>query len=225
VLLNQNAGAAAVLYGRRQHNARLLLGCQYVMLRREFLQTTRKLAASESVSRILLTLGGADSQNLTERFLAVLWPCIPSDCHIHVLIGPANPHTAAMQEIAAKMKRMVLHVAPENVAQIMADCDVAITAAGSSVYELGYLGTPMLMVVTAENQRPIAAALDQLGAAIRIEELGTNRSADLPSKVEWLIPTSERERRAQCAAKFRELVDGQGAARVVAVLRELSGGK
>jgi UDP-2,4-diacetamido-2,4,6-trideoxy-beta-L-altropyranose hydrolase len=221
VLLNQNAGAAAVLYGRRQHNARLLLGCQYVMLRREFLRMTRKLATSESVSRILLTLGGADSENLTERFLDVLSPCTPPDFQIHVLIGPANSHIAAMQEIAAKMKQVVLHVAPDNVPQIMADCDLAITAAGSSVYELGYLGVPILLVVTAENQRPIAAALDQLGAAVRISEHPPSRSANLAAALDWLaqVPT----RRAECAAKFRELVDGQGAARVVAVLRELSG--
>jgi UDP-2,4-diacetamido-2,4,6-trideoxy-beta-L-altropyranose hydrolase len=233
VLLNQNAGAADVLYGRHMHGTRLLLGCQYAMLRREFLQTPRKPNTSRSVSRLLLSLGGADPKNLTERFLAVLWPCIPADCEIHVLIGPANPHVTTImsgtygikpaREITANMKRTILHVAPPNVPQIMADCDLAITAAGSSVYELGYLGVPMLLAVTAQNQRPIAAALDQLGAAARIDEFHENLTADLPSALESMI--ADPERRASCAAKFRQLVDGRGAARVVEVLRELSGGQ
>jgi UDP-2,4-diacetamido-2,4,6-trideoxy-beta-L-altropyranose hydrolase len=223
VLLNQNAGAAAALYGRHTHTARLLLGSRYAMLRREFLRTPRKLATSETVARILLTLGGADAHNLTQRFLDVLAPCVPADSQIHVLVGPANPHVAALQELASTMKRMVLHVAPDNVPQIMADCDLAITAAGSSVYELAYLGVPMLFVVTAENQRPIAAALDQLGAGVRIDELPTSRTADLPSAFERLA--ADAALRAQCAATCRQLVDGQGAARVVAVLREMSGGQ
>jgi UDP-2,4-diacetamido-2,4,6-trideoxy-beta-L-altropyranose hydrolase len=221
VLLNQNAGAAAVFYGRHTHGTRILLGCQYAMLRREFRQMSPKLATSESISQVLLTLGGADQGNLTERFLTILRSGLPADCQINVLIGPANPHVFRLREITAKMKDVALHVSPSNLPQIMASCDLAVTAAGSSVYELGYLGVPMLLAVTAENQRPIAAALDHLGAAVRIDELGTNPSADLPSALESLI--SDPARRAECAAKFRQLVDGQGAARVVAILSESSG--
>ena len=220
VLLNQNAGAAAVLYGRHTHGARMLLGCQYAMLRREFRQTAPKLTTSETISQVLLTLGGADQGNLTERFLSILRSCLPADCQIDVLIGPANPHVLRLREIAAKMKHVILHVAPSNLPQIMASCDLAVTAAGSSVYELGYLGVPMLLAMTADNQRPIATALDHLGAALRIDELGTNPSADLPSALESLL--SDPVRRAECAGKFRQLVDGQGVARVVAALSETS---
>jgi UDP-2,4-diacetamido-2,4,6-trideoxy-beta-L-altropyranose hydrolase len=221
VLLNQNPGAAAVLYGRHLHGSRMLLGSQYAMLRREFLQTPRKEPSGQSVSQILLTLGGADRGNVTERFLTVARSCVPADCRIHVLIGPANPHAFRLREVATKMKRVTLHVAPSDLPQIMTRCDLAITAAGSSVYELGYLGVPMLLVVTADNQRPIATALDHLRAAVRIDELGTNKSADLTSALESLV--SDPVRRAECAAKFQQLVDGQGAARVVALLSELSG--
>ncbi len=215
-ILNQNAGAAAVLYGRRTHNARLLLGCEYAMLRREFRLAKKKVSKSDSVSQILLTLGGADPQNLTARYLAILCECRCSDCQIHVLIGPANPHVFDLRELTAKMSRVVLHVGATKVAEIMANCDLALTAAGSSVYELGYLGVPMLVVVTADNQRPIATALDQLRVAFRLRDPGDISAAD---KV-WIgafmhNPTD----RADCAARFQELVDGRGAARVVAALR------
>jgi UDP-2,4-diacetamido-2,4,6-trideoxy-beta-L-altropyranose hydrolase len=127
------------------------------------------------------------------------------------------------QDFAAKMKRTTLHAAPPNVPQIMTACDLAVTAAGSSVYELGYLGVPMLLVATADNQRPIAAALDQLGAAVRVDEIHESLTTNLLSALDSVI--SDPERRAACAAKFRELVDGHGAARVVDVLREVSGGR
>jgi UDP-2,4-diacetamido-2,4,6-trideoxy-beta-L-altropyranose hydrolase len=221
VVLNQNAGAAAVLYGRRTHSARMLLGCQYAMLRREFRKTPTRVVKSEFVSQILLTLGGADQGNVTEELLAILDSCRPADCQIQAVIGPANPHVFRLRDVAAKMNHVVLHVAPTNLPQIMASCDMAVTAAGSSVYELGYLGVPMLLAVTAENQRPIAAALDQLGAAVRLNELSRIASDYFQTPVRWFIhdPTA----RAECAAQFRQLVDGRGAARVVAALSEASG--
>jgi UDP-2,4-diacetamido-2,4,6-trideoxy-beta-L-altropyranose hydrolase len=222
VLLNQNAGAAVVLYGRRTHAARLLLGCQYAMLRREFLRAKRTTITNDSVSQILLTLGGADRHNLTARYLEILDECRSADCQIRVVIGPANPHVFHLHELTAKMSRVALHVAPANLPQIMAGCDLALTAAGSSVYELGYLGVPMLVVVTADNQRPIATALDQLHVAFRLHDPGEISAADKVCIEAFLHNPTDR---ADCAAKFRELVDGQGAARVVEVLRELSGHK
>jgi UDP-2,4-diacetamido-2,4,6-trideoxy-beta-L-altropyranose hydrolase len=221
VVLNQNAGAAAVLDGRRTHSARMLLGCQYAMLRREFRQTAPRVVRSEFVSQILLTLGGADQGNVTEELLAILGSCRPANCQIQVVIGPANPHVLRLRDVAAKMKRVVLHLAPSNLPQIMASCDLAVTAAGSSVYELGYLGIPMLLAVTGENQRPIAAALDHLGAAVRLNELNDVSSDYFKLPIGWFIhdPTA----RAGCAARFQQLVDGQGAARVVAAMSEASG--
>jgi UDP-2,4-diacetamido-2,4,6-trideoxy-beta-L-altropyranose hydrolase len=221
VLLNQNAGAAAVLYGRHTHGTRTLLGCRYAMLRREFRKCPKKPATNERVNQILLTLGGADQGNATEDLLPILSSCRSSDCQIQVVIGPANPDVFRLRDVAAKMQRVVLHVSPTNLPQIMASCDLAVTAAGSSVYELGYLGVPMLLAVTAENQRPIAAALDQLGAAVRLNELSGISSDYFKTPINWFIhdPTA----RAECAARFQQLVDGQGAARVVALLGELSG--
>jgi UDP-2,4-diacetamido-2,4,6-trideoxy-beta-L-altropyranose hydrolase len=219
-ILNQNAGAAAVLYGKRTHNTRLLLGCEYAMLRREFLlakKAKKKVSKSDSVSQILLTLGGADPQNLTARYLAILCACCSSDCQIHVLIGPANPHVLYFRELTAKMSRMILHVGATKVAEIMANCDLALTAAGSSVYELGYLGVPMLVVVTADNQRPIATALDQLHVAFRLRDPGDISAAEDKLWIDAFL--HDPTKRARCASRFQELVDGRGAARVVAALR------
>jgi UDP-2,4-diacetamido-2,4,6-trideoxy-beta-L-altropyranose hydrolase len=220
VLLNQNAGAVAVLYDRRAHGARLLLGCRYAMLRREFLQTSGKIVTVQSASRILLTLGGADRDNVTEHFLNISRSCTLAACEIDVLVGPANSHLVRLREVVNRMKRVTLHEAPANVSQIMASCDLAITAAGSSVYELGYLGVPMLLIATADNQRPIAAALDRLGAAVWLDNFGLGSDADLEFAVDTFIHNPPA--RDKCAVRARQLVDGQGAARVVAALSELS---
>jgi spore coat polysaccharide biosynthesis predicted glycosyltransferase SpsG len=121
------------------------------------------------------------------------------------------------RELTAKMSRMILHVGATKVAEIMANCDLALTAAGSSVYELGYLGVPMLVVVTADNQRPIATALDQLHVAFRLRDPGDISAAEDKLWIDAFL--HDPTKRARCASRFQELVDGRGAARVVAALR------
>jgi spore coat polysaccharide biosynthesis predicted glycosyltransferase SpsG len=145
-----------------------------------------------------------------------------------VLVGPANPHVHSLRETCEKFKspapgrgekmpKLVLHVAPSDVRKIMATCDLAITAAGSSVYELGFLGVPMLLVITAENQRAIAAALDSMGAAVWIDESSVHTARGVASVIAAVVNNASI--RAECAKRFQAIVDGQGATRVVAALR------
>ena len=229
MLLNQNAGVSAAMYARRTTGARHLLGCQYVLLRREFRAQPRPAArgGGQLISNFLITLGGADQKNDTSRLIRISRGCLPPDCTIHVLVGPANPHLHSLRETCEKLKsqapgrgdkmpKLVLHVAPPDVRKIMATCDLAITAAGSSVYELGFLGVPMLLVITAENQRAIAAALDSMGAAVWIDESSVHTARGVASVIAAVVENPSI--RAECAKRFQALVDGQGATRVVEIL-------
>src|SRR5579862_2845260 len=57
VLLNQNAGASPALYASRKTAARLLLGCRYVMLRREFRAQPQyePRSGGQTISKFLVT--------------------------------------------------------------------------------------------------------------------------------------------------------------------------
>jgi spore coat polysaccharide biosynthesis predicted glycosyltransferase SpsG len=57
-------------------------------------------------------------------------------------------------------------VGVNNMAQLMADSDLAIGAAGSTSWERCCLGLPTIQVVLAENQKLIAQALVNAGAAM-----------------------------------------------------------
>jgi UDP-2,4-diacetamido-2,4,6-trideoxy-beta-L-altropyranose hydrolase len=233
-LLNQNTGASTAMYAHRTTGARLLLGCQYALLRREFRCHPQPAArgGGRSISNFLITLGGADQKNDTSRLIRICRGCVPTDCTIHVLVGPANPHVQSLRETcekfasqalgrSEKMPRVVLHVAPRDVRKIMTNCDLAITASGSSVYELGFLGVPMLLVITAENQRAIASTLDSMGAAVWIDESSVHTARGVASVIGQVL--QDASMRAECAKRFQVLVDGQGATRVVEALRGTGG--
>jgi UDP-2,4-diacetamido-2,4,6-trideoxy-beta-L-altropyranose hydrolase len=220
MLLNQNIGASASWYQGRAPGCRLLLGCRYAMLRREFRNAgDRPKIQPERVSRILVTLGGADPACLTQPVVEACLRSAPAGCRVDVVIGPANPNRPALEEFASRAgDRVALHVVPCDLPRLMADCDLAICAAGSSVYELGHLGVPMIVLVTADNQRMVAEHLEQIGAALRVAAGPLRSERELDRAIEKLAQDSAL--RAAYAAKLRALIDGQGAARVVKALTD-----
>jgi spore coat polysaccharide biosynthesis predicted glycosyltransferase SpsG len=124
-------------------------------------------------------MGGVDQPNATGQVLQALKTCtLPTDCRITVAMGLAAPWLQNVQELAAQMPwptEVVVNVS--DMAQRMADSDLAVGAAGSTSWERCCLGLPTLMVVLAENQRYIAAALDRAGAAMALEFTNDERFA------------------------------------------------
>jgi UDP-2,4-diacetamido-2,4,6-trideoxy-beta-L-altropyranose hydrolase len=100
--------------------------------------------------------------------------------------------------------------------ELMANADVAISGAGSTCWEMCFLGLPSIVIDVAENQRPIAEELDRRGIAIH---LGSSRDVT-PEKIAAELKTllAARERRATMSETGRNLVDGRGAERVASAM-------
>jgi RimJ/RimL family protein N-acetyltransferase len=101
--------------------------------------------------------------------------------------------------------------------ELMASADVAISAAGSTCWELCFLGVPSLIIDIAPNQTPIARALDSGGYAIYAGE-GLYLSPDKLSDQFHEMATSQELRR-RLSERCKSLVDGRGAHRVIAAMR------
>lgn len=216
LVLNQNLGAEAHLYPSRSEHTRLLLGTRYAVLRREFrqLRAARKDVPA-AAQNLLVTLGGSDPANLTPRVLTAL-DAVGTPLHVTVLVGGSATNLAEAEAAAASSRHAVriLRNAP-NIAELMAQSDLAISAAGSTVWELCSLGVPSLLIAVADNQQPSAAAMQRAAAALVLP--GPDFAPqDLAEKVSALLPDAAT--RLQLARRAHALVDGLGAARVVAHL-------
>jgi len=192
LILNHNAYATPVMYpGQRS-----LCGSRYTLLRREFSTRAMRTNFSGPAKTVLITMGGSDPRNDT---LAVLQQLAEhTDLHLCVLIGAANPHVESLRAVSG----IELIIQPPNLPEIMQQADVAITAAGSTCWELASLGVPMLLKVIADNQQGIADYLVSHAAG---------RMFDLDALRELLADAEARQTLAQNA---RRLVDGRGAGRV-----------
>src|SRR5258708_1750107 len=96
----------------------------------------------------------------------------------------------------------------------MAWADVAVAGAGTTFWEMSFLGLPGILLVLAENQAGVAAAAERLGIACSLGEAADVSAAAIAGKLAALLDSIDK-RRSQ-SEKGRNLVDGRGAERVAA---------
>ena len=175
LLLDQTCGRdAADYFGLVPADCHLLCGSHYALLRQEF-ATLRAYSlqrrAQPVLRELLITMGGVDKDNATGDVLQALRSCqLPADCRITVILGAKAPWLDEVRKQAQDMPwttRVLVDVC--NMAQLMADSDLAIGAAGSTSWERCCMGLPTIMLVLAENQHKIAVSLSKAGAAHHVE--------------------------------------------------------
>jgi UDP-2,4-diacetamido-2,4,6-trideoxy-beta-L-altropyranose hydrolase len=217
LILNQNLYAEGRLYEGRAPGSRLLLGPRYALLRREFLKWSGwKRSVPEVARTALVTLGGADAGNVTGQVLRALRAIRQGPFEAVVLVGPGNPNRRELEEAVRGDRRVSLAVNAPDVARLMAWADVAVSAAGSTCYELLFMGLPALALVLADNQAPVADALERHGLG---ESAGWGDRLDVGAMADLLSAfLNDSRRRSAMAERGRAWVDGRGGGRVAALL-------
>jgi len=218
IVLNQNIYAEESLYTSREPETQLLLGLRYALLRREFRQWSgwqREIAAH--ARKVLVTLGGGDPDNLTLQVMHALGQIAIDGLEAVVVVGGLNPHYADLQRAAQEMPLPIrLERSVNNMPGLTAWADVAVSAAGSTCWELAFMGTPALVIAIADNQRPIATGLDESGAVIHLGWHETVSSTEIAEGLNRLL--TDTDTRTEMSRIGQKLVDGKGAKCIVTAL-------
>lgn len=218
LLLDQNLGRHPDDYRSLvPAHCKVLTGPHYALLRPEFAAlraySLQRRQAQPALRQLLITMGGVDQANVTGTVLQALKNCaLPGDCRITVVMGLTAPWLQNVRALAAQMHwptEVLVNI--NNMAQRMADSDLAIGAAGSTSWERCCLGLPTLMVVLAENQQPGAQALEAAHAA-RLIGAVSDISTQLPLAVRELGDL-ECQRRMSLAAVA--ITEGRGVDKVL----------
>lgn len=226
LVLNQNPHACEGLYRRRADRCGLLLGLDYCLLRREFTLQRPEPSFSPRAHRVLVLAGGGDDDGLLSDIVSWLGAVSEGGLEVHAIAGPLRTSALALAPPPAVGLKLI--GGTDEVALEMAHADAAVTAAGTTCWELAYMGIPAAAVAVVENQRAVAAWLDKTGALLALdrESLAGRVSGDA-----LRLPTGRRlgallfdgTIRARLAQRAGRLVDGQGARRVVDALLEGGG--
>jgi UDP-2,4-diacetamido-2,4,6-trideoxy-beta-L-altropyranose hydrolase len=222
LLLDQNMGRDVSAYSRLvPEGCTVLAGPHYALLRPEFAvlrDYSLRRRAIPQLKHVLIAMGGVDQADATSQVLEAMKDCALSEgTHITVVMGPHAPWLERVQLLASRMPHSTaVKVNMQNMAQLMADSDLAIGAAGSTSWERCCLGLPTLIVVLAENQRKVAAALEQSGSVKLLN--GLDRIArDLRSLFDVSLMSDGLRQMSQASCS---ITDGQGASRVMRALVE-----
>lgn len=97
-------------------------------------------------------------------------------------------------------------------AQLMADSDLAVGAAGATSWERCCLGLPTIMLVLADNQRNVAAGLERAGA-VQVLKDPQEIPDCLPALLNGLV--SLPSLLAEMGEAVARIVDGRGVAAVI----------
>ncbi len=194
-------------------DTKLLLGAEYVPLREEFWVGEQPGTAAGG---ILITTGGSDSFNLAGQLLteAMKYDALKTK-EYHVVSGSLNPHIGEPQALAQEHGNIHIHCNVTNMAELMAESKVALSAGGSTLYELCAMGVPTIAFSFAENQEHLVQTFVKRGIAQYGGNYRTDGNKMIQNTIAGLETLLEDENlRAEYRKKARTLVDGKGAGRI-----------
>ncbi|HMK66998.1 MAG TPA: UDP-2,4-diacetamido-2,4,6-trideoxy-beta-L-altropyranose hydrolase [Stellaceae bacterium] len=217
LVVNQNLHAEAGLYPDAE--ARLLLGPRYLMLRREFWgyrDLPRRPA--DVVERVLVSMGGSDPEDHASRVIAALGGLAGLGIAATVVVGAANPRLEALKALAAARpaKIEIVH-GTDDMPGLMRKADLAVAAAGTTAWELAFMGVPMLLGSTVVAEQTLARRLSRHGGCIYLGDFRDCPAPRLGDAILGLVNDPGMRRRI--AASAATLVDGLGGERVIAAMR------
>ncbi|MBE7532518.1 MAG: UDP-2,4-diacetamido-2,4,6-trideoxy-beta-L-altropyranose hydrolase [Ardenticatenaceae bacterium] len=220
LVLNQNIYAQAHLYQAREPYTRLLLGTSFALLRREFWPWRGWQRPMPEVARhLLVTLGGSDPDNVTLKVIQALQQ-LSGEWEAVIAVGGQNPHYQELVTAVGNDPRFHLRQNVPNMPELMAWADVAVSAGGSSCWELAFMQLPAAVVVLAPNQSPIAQALQHDGCVVNLGDHTVLTTSIILMVLESLV--CDRDHYRVMSMRGRQLVDGLGTDRVLAQFQRAS---
>lgn len=212
-----------------QKAGRLLLGATYAPLRPQF--QNNPISVRKQAANLLITTGGSDPCHFCLRFLHGIkenpsaWPFhSPKGLNIHMVIGKLNTDRDAIFEQAKTLPFLFLHENVSDIASLMKTCDLAVSAAGTTLYELCALGLPTVSFALADNQLTAAKAFHTAGAIPWAGDIRISPREVMNSLHAFITSMSCQDSyytRKSAHDTMRKLVDGNGSLRIAEALRKL----
>jgi UDP-2,4-diacetamido-2,4,6-trideoxy-beta-L-altropyranose hydrolase len=219
IILNQNINAKELIYDC-EFKTKFLLSSKYVLLRDEFLFYEQPNRIIPNIAKkLLVTLGGGDLMNETSTVLSALESINIENLLVRVIAGIGNRNIDALKSQAERGKHEIEILQDvSQMPQLMAWADIAISAAGSTCWELAFSGLPAVLIMTSKNQRNNLEYLVKYGSVTSVGS-EMSMSIDVISQSIYNLIT-DKELREDMSSRGPLLVDGAGRDRVIEEIKK-----
>ena len=211
VLVNYSAYSDTFPYRSKYRHTKLLLGCDYAPLRACFFAESgngfdarkRCDTGGESLKKALIMTGGTDRYGVS-LYLADALPGRYPDTHFIFISGSLNTHYDELLKIADHFPNTEVLLNVSDLERYMLQCDLAVTAGGTTLYELAATRTPAVSFSFADNQLRNVEAFDRKGC---IPYAGDVRDG-MQGRIEELFDemAASPKRRRQCQNAMCDLI-------------------
>jgi spore coat polysaccharide biosynthesis predicted glycosyltransferase SpsG len=215
--LDHNLGAELEAW-RGSTRDRLLAGSEFALIRDAILRERRRQpwVFQKVVPHIVAVMGGSDP---TGAIVHVAQALSASDQDFTASIVTEHRWRADVEKLFAGRPRCEILAPTAGLPAVLGSADIAVSAAGTSAWELCTLGVPSLLIAVVENQRePLLRLADRglvLGMDV-VDSAGTNYHEGIIRGVDQLLENghTRKDLSDQCLLTF----DGTGKDRVVAAM-------
>jgi UDP-2,4-diacetamido-2,4,6-trideoxy-beta-L-altropyranose hydrolase len=160
--------------------------------------------------RLVACFGGSDPSDVTARLVGAL---AGLDADLEVIVGPTYRGSVADWPVDAIRD-------PLDLVDRLAAADVVVLGAGTMKFDAACLGRPGILVAVADDQLPVGPAFASTGAARYLGDGRTIEPATVGNAAAALL--ADRAARAGLGRRAAEVIDGDGADRIAAVLEGLA---
>jgi spore coat polysaccharide biosynthesis predicted glycosyltransferase SpsG len=163
----------------------------------------------------MVSTGAADPHNMTIKILdKLLNNNSLSDYTIRVVIGKGFKEEAIKQirSMALTYPSVVLYENPPKMSEIMLQSDFAITAGGSTIYELFACGVVTFAFIYAENQRDMVEASEENGYLFNLGNYNEMKE-DIANRI--IEVAKDSSLRKNMVEKIQDVVGCKGTQRIV----------
>lgn len=223
MIINYNIYAEKFSYPEiyRGTDTKILLGCDYAPLRSEFDSVIPSFR--RTVDKIFITTGGMDQFNAAGKLLRhITKEKLFEDIEFHVVLGRLNRYSHFFHELQERNHLIFLHQDVTTMSVLMTSCDIAISAGGSTLYELCACGVPTICFSSADNQLFGVKGFEEAGLMAYAGDIRTGEDACINNLIasidEYIYHPDLREKRSD---DMRKLVDGKGASRIAEAVMQI----
>lgn len=217
LIINYNIFARHAMY-KAFHSKQLLIGPAYVPLRREF--SAADYVVRQEASKVLVTTGGSDPYNLAGRFVEkALADPRTAEMEYRVVSGAYNSHLHRLTELSKNHANVRICRNVDNMAELMQECDTAVTAGGSTMYELSAVGVPIVCFSFVKNQERIVEEFRNQNLVCFGGNYLEQGDSMLDKALEAMaLAMHDAEARLHYSRRLKDLADGHGAERIARAL-------
>ncbi len=206
-------------FSYEKNGSRALQGCRYMPLRKEFIMQPYRIR--EKFRSVLITTGGTDPYRIAPELAKRLGK--EKGMTLHIVCGRFSESRTELLAMEKRCGNMKVYSDVRHMWELMADCDAAVSAAGTTLYELCAMGIPTVCFSFASNQILPGKTFGEKTAMEYAGDYQKDKEAmykRIEERIRGLMGMSKEERE-KIGENLRGITDGMGAERIVeAVFKE-----